>query len=58
MMDYHTRESEQRCFSLIKTDLQDIWEDIGAMPDDTDADKWKKKLLKMAEEYVFPAVLP
>ena len=53
MIENYTRDAKQRCLSLIDADVEDIWNDIETVPEDTDADKWKKKLRTIADEYVF-----
>lgn len=46
-----TREASERIFDLLEQDLSALWEDIQAMPEDTPAELWKKKLQKIGEEY-------
>ena len=53
MIKNYTQEAKRRCFSLIDADIEDIWKDIEQMPTDTDADRWKKKLDQIANEYCF-----
>lgn len=53
MIKNYTQEAKQRCLSLIDTSIDTIWKDIEQMPSDTDADKWKKKLKMIAQEYTF-----
>lgn len=52
MIKNYTQDAKQRCLSLIDADVEDIWNDIETVPEDTDADKWKKKLRTIADEYV------
>lgn len=47
----YTEAAKERCFSLIDADIDDIWADIENMPEDSDSEKWKKKLIAIASEY-------
>lgn len=47
----YTEAAKERCFSLIDTEIDSIWDDIESMPEDTDSEKWKKKLTSIAAEY-------
>ena len=47
----YTEAAKERCFSLIDTEIDSIWDDIDSMPEDTDSEKWKKKLTAIAAEY-------
>lgn len=47
----YTEVAKERCFSLIDTEIDSIWDDIESMPEDTDSEKWKKKLTSIATEY-------
>lgn len=47
----YTEAAKERCFSLIDTEIDNIWDDIDSMPEDTDSEKWKKKLTAIAAEY-------
>lgn len=53
MINKYTEEAKQRCLSLVDNDIENIWESIEQMPTDTDADKWKKKLTSIANEYTY-----
>lgn len=47
----YTEAAKERCLSLIDTEIDSIWDDIDSMPEDTDSEKWKKKLTAIAAEY-------
>lgn len=47
----YTEAAKERCFSLIDTEIDSIWDDIDSMPEDTDSERWKKKLTAIAAEY-------
>lgn len=47
----YTEAAKERCFSLIDEDIDNIWADIESVPEDTDSDKWEKKLIAIAYEY-------
>lgn len=53
MIANYTLDAKQRCFDLIDTDLDTIWESLEQMPSDTDADRWRRKLQSLAREYSF-----
>ena len=53
MIEIYTEEAQERCKSLINSGVDSIWASIEQMPEDTDADRWKKKLKLIAKEYVF-----
>ena len=55
MIDNYTREANERCFKLAQSDVDEVFRDIAATDADTDADRWKKKLNRIAAEYVFSA---
>lgn len=47
----YTEAAKERCLSLIDTEIDHIWDDIVSMPEDTDSERWKKKLTAIAAEY-------
>lgn len=51
MKTNYTEAAKERCFSLIDADIDGIWADIENMPEDTDSEKWKKKIISIASEY-------
>lgn len=51
MKTNYTEAAKERCFSLIDANIDGIWGDIENMPEDTDSEKWKKKLIAIASEY-------
>ena len=53
MADSYTQEAKKRCLDLVDANLDQIWEDIDNMPEDSDADKWRKKINAIAKEYTF-----
>lgn len=53
MADSYTQEAKRRCLDLADANLDQIWEDIDNMPEDSDADKWRKKINAIAKEYTF-----
>ncbi len=53
MTDSYTRMVNDWCFDLVDDDIAAIWEDIENTPEDTDAEKWRKKLTKIANEHSF-----
>ena len=56
MIDNYTREANERCFKLAQSDVDEVFRDIAATDAaDADADRWKKKLNRIAAEYVFSA---
>lgn len=53
MIRNYTQDAKKRCLALVDSDVDDIWDSIEKLPSDTDADKWKKKILQMVREYTF-----
>ena len=53
MIKNYTQDAKRRCLDLIDSDIDDIWNSIALMPEDTDSDRWKKKLRTIAKEYTF-----
>lgn len=53
MISNYTKEARDHCFGLIDNDINAIWSDIDLMPNDTNADKWKKLLQSIARKYTF-----
>lgn len=53
MIENYTKETDKRVHSLIESDIEEVWKDIEQMPEDTNAEKWKKKLKLLAEEFTF-----
>lgn len=52
-MENYTQAANSRCFDLFDEDAAAIWNDIENTPEDTDADRWRKKLTGIACEYSF-----
>lgn len=51
MYENYTRLANDKCFELVDQSLYHIWDDIENTPEDTTAEKWKKKILKISREY-------
>ena len=52
-MENYTQAVNSRYFDLVDEDISAIWEDIENTPESTDKEKWKQKLMRISEEYVF-----
>lgn len=53
MLDNYTQAANNRCFGVFDHDISSVWDDIENTPENTDADKWRKKLTQIAQEYSF-----
>lgn len=53
MLGNYTMDVSDVVLDLLDQDIAEIWADIGATPDDTSADLWRKKLKKIANDYSF-----
>lgn len=52
MNENYTQAANSRCFGLVDSTLEEIWADIGRTPEDTEAALWKRKLQRIAAQYV------
>lgn len=52
MNENYTQAANSRCFGLVDSTLEEIWADIGRTPEDTEAILWKRKLQRIAAQYV------
>lgn len=52
MNENYTQAANSRCFGLVDSTLEEIWADIGRTPEDTEAALWKRKLRRIAAQYV------
>lgn len=50
-MRQYTENANDLVLDLLESDMDAIWNDIKSMPQDTPADLWKKKLLKIGSEF-------
>ena len=53
MIENYTRMVSDQCFDLVDYGLLAVWDEIENTPEDTSAERWKKKLEQIAENYAF-----
>ena len=53
MFGEYTADAQNQVFDFAESELDAVWQDIQNTPQDTPADLWKKKLLKIGREFHF-----
>ena len=53
MNNGYTQKAKENCLELVDRSIDAIWDDINSLPEDSEPDRWRKKIQNIANEYAF-----